>query len=493
MRNVPYKYLVAAAFVCGLFMDLLDTTIVNVALPTLGRQFNAGDNTIVWVVTGYLLSLAIWIPASGWIGDRFGTKKTFMFALAMFVAGSALCGAAQSIGELIAFRILQGVGGGMLTPVGTAMLYRAFPPQERARASVILMVPTTVAPAIGPILGGWLVDYVSWRWIFYVNLPIGVAAFLFTLFFIREERQENAGPFDIAGFVLSGAGLAAILYGLSVGPTDGWGSAKVIASFVGGIAAFALLVPVELRQRLPMLDLRLLGDRMFRAANLTMLTGFASLFGVLFLLPLFLQNLEGYSAIKTGFITLPQAITVIAVSPIVGRLYPIVGPRRLLMVALTVFAIVSAGFIFIDLKTNVWWIVGIMAVRGVAMAFTFVPAQTATFATIKPHDTGRASSLFNTNRQVAGSLGVAIFATVLTQRTTTHVAAAVNAVKASGNQAAIHAAGLHGALLGFHDAYFAGVIIGVLGIGAAFLIHDEDAAETMKPAAERRMTEVPAH
>ena len=147
MRNVPYKWLVATAFICGLFMDLLDTTIVNVALPTLGRQFHAGTSTIEWVVTGYLLSLAIWIPASGWLGDRFGTKKVFLFALAMFTAASALCGLSQSMGELIAFRILQGVGGGMMTPVGTTMLYRAFPPQERARAALILTVPT-VTPIV---------------------------------------------------------------------------------------------------------------------------------------------------------------------------------------------------------------------------------------------------------------------------------------------------------------------------------------------------------
>jgi EmrB/QacA subfamily drug resistance transporter len=202
MRALPYKYLVATAFVCGLFMDLLDMTVLNVALPTLGRRFSAGTSTLEWVVTGYLLSLAIWIPASGWIGDRFGTKKTFMFALAMFISGSALCGVAQSIGQLIAFRILQGVGGGMMTPVGTAMLFRAFPPAERAKASMVLTIPTAIGPAIGPVIGGWLVDYASWRWIFYVNVPIGLAAFFFSWAFLREDKQQNAGGFDLGGFAL---------------------------------------------------------------------------------------------------------------------------------------------------------------------------------------------------------------------------------------------------------------------------------------------------
>src|SRR5262249_36304650 len=151
--TIEYKYLVAIVFIFGLFMDILDTTVVNVALPTLGRQFHAGNGTLEWVVTGYLLSLAVWIPASGWVGDRFGTKKTFMFALATFTLGSALCGLAQSIDQLIAFRILQGVGGGMLTPVGMAMVFRAFPPNERAAASAFVAVPTLIAPMLGPILG----------------------------------------------------------------------------------------------------------------------------------------------------------------------------------------------------------------------------------------------------------------------------------------------------------------------------------------------------
>src|SRR3954453_9489382 len=166
-------------------MDLLDTTIINVALPTLGREFAAssgqplGATTLEWVVTGYLLSLAVWIPASGWLGDKFGTKKIFMFALAMFTLGSALCGLSSSIEMLIFFRVLQGVGGGMLTPVGTAMLFRAFPPQERAAASAVLIVPIAIAPTIGPILGGLIVDHLSWRWIFYVNLPVGIFGFFF--------------------------------------------------------------------------------------------------------------------------------------------------------------------------------------------------------------------------------------------------------------------------------------------------------------------------
>ena len=195
VASVAYKYVVAAVFVSALFLDLLDTTIVNVALRTIGEEFET--EAIEWVVLGYTLSLAVWIPASGWMGDRFGTKRVFLTALGLFVGGSVLCGFAQTIGQLVAFRIVQGVGGGMLTPIGIAMLFRAFPPIERARASTIVMIPTLVAPALGPVLGGLLTDTLGWRWIFFVNVPVGAAAMAFGLRFLREHREPTAGPFDV--------------------------------------------------------------------------------------------------------------------------------------------------------------------------------------------------------------------------------------------------------------------------------------------------------
>jgi EmrB/QacA subfamily drug resistance transporter len=416
-RRIEYKWLVAVAFVAGMFMDILDTTIVNVALPTLGQNFGVGDATFEWVVTGYLLSLAIWIPASGWIGDRFGTKKTFLFALIVFTTASALCGAAWSIESLIAFRLLQGVGGGMLTPVGTSMLFRAFPPNERARASAVLTVPTAIAPAVGPLLGGWLVDNASWRWIFYVNVPVGIAAFVFALLFLREHTEPAAGRFDFWGFLCSGAGLALVLYAVSEGPTYGWTSPRVLISGGAGIVLLALLVAIELRRRDPLLHLRLFKDRMFRNGSLAMFTAFGVLFGVLFLLPLFLQQLRGLSAFDAGLTTFPQAIGMMLMVQVSGRLYPRVGPRRMLAIGLAGLCLTSALFVLVDLNTSLWFIRGIMFLRGVAMSFALVASQTATFSTIKSEETGRASALFNTNRQVAASVGVAVLTTVLAQAT----------------------------------------------------------------------------
>ncbi|MGH9291413.1 MAG: DHA2 family efflux MFS transporter permease subunit, partial [Acidimicrobiales bacterium] len=246
----------AAIYVLGTFMNIMDATIVNVALPRLSRDFQVTTAQIQWLVVGYLVSLAIFIPASGWVGDRFGTKRTFLLALAVFTGASALCGISTSLPELVAFRIVQGVGAGMMIPVATAMLWRAYPPARRAGIARLLIIPTTVAPASGPILGGFFVDQLSWRWIFYVNIPVGLAALGFGLLLLREQRQTEPGRFDLPGFLVAGGGLALFLYGVVQGPTDGWGSPGVLAALAAGLALGATTVRIELRKPLPMLDLR---------------------------------------------------------------------------------------------------------------------------------------------------------------------------------------------------------------------------------------------
>ena len=488
LKNVPYKWLVAAAFVTGLFMDLMDSTIVNVALPRLGLQFHAGNTTVEWAVIGYLLSLAVWIPASGWIGDRFGTKKTFLFALVMFTACSALCGFSQSIGQLIAFRILQGVGGGMLTPVGAAMLFRAFPPAERARAATILMLPTITAPAIGPVLGGWLVTDVTWRAIFYINLPIGLLGFVFALMFLKEHREETAGRFDLWGFLFSGSGLALLLYALSRGPDDGWGATNVLITGISSIVLFGLLVAVELHSRAPMLDLRLFTNRLFRNANLTFYFGAGSLFSGILLMTLLLQELRGLTALQAGLVGLPLSLGTIVIIPLVGRLYPTVGPRRLIAVGMLGAALTSLLFLSVDLQTSLRWIAGIMFLRGVAFGLCIIPVQAATYATTKPKDMGRATSIFSTGRQVGTSLGIAVLITVLTSRAQTHIAAALEAAGPAARAVATQ----HGTLLAFHDAFAASALLALIGIAFALLIRDADAAATMRPRAGAAVEVQPA-
>ncbi len=494
LRALPYRWLVAAVFVAGLFMELLDTTIVNVALPTLGRKFDADTTTLEWVITGYLLSLAVWIPASGWLGDKFGTKRIFLFALAMFTLGSALCGIAQNIEMLIFFRVLQGIGGGMLTPVGTAMLFRAFPPNERAAASAVLVIPIAIAPTIGPVLGGVLVDNLSWRWIFYVNLPVGVFAFVFAAMFLKENKELSAGRFDIWGFVLSGTGLPLVLYALAEAPGHGWTSTKVLVTGIAGIAALIALVIVETRVPEPMLALRLFHDRMFRNATIVNFAASAGLIGLLFLLPLFLQseNLRNLSATQSGLTTFPQAIGMVMMSRFTSKLYPSMGPRRMMAIGSVGTAIATLLFLRVDVDTSLWYIRAIMFGRGMSFAFALIPLQAATFSNISREDSGRASSLFNTNRQVASSVGVAVLATVLADRSKTRVAdalARLGEVDAGTRVQAVQDA----TVAAFHDGYLAAVGFALIALAASFLIHDEDAAasmvqpgaaETGQPAAE---------
>src|SRR5881275_1797765 len=272
---------VSIVFVAAMFMSIMDGTIVNVALPSLGRQLGVPSTSIDAVVVAYLVSLAVVIPASGWLGDRWGTKRIFLLALALFSLASALCGLAQNFTMLVVFRFLQGAAGGMLAPVGTTMLYRTFPPAQRVQISSVLIVPTVIAPATGPVLGGLLVDQLSWRWVFFVNVPIGIAAFLFGLVFLQEHREPTAGRFDLPGFLLAGIGLPLALYALSEGPTSGWTSLTVLGSALWGLLLLSAFVVVELRRREPLLDLRLLDNRLFRTANLVSLVSSAGFLGVL--------------------------------------------------------------------------------------------------------------------------------------------------------------------------------------------------------------------
>jgi EmrB/QacA subfamily drug resistance transporter len=461
-RVVAYKYVVAAVFVSALFLDLLDTTIVNVALRSMGEDF--ATESIDWVVLGYTLSLAVWIPASGWMGDRFGTKKVFLTALLLFVGGSMACGAAQTIGQLISFRVLQGVGGGMLTPIGIAMLFRAFPPIERARASTIVMIPTLVAPALGPVLGGLITDTIGWRWIFFVNVPFGAAALAFGLAYLREHTEPTAGRFDVAGFVLSGIGLASITYAINQGPFVGWTDPWVIALGIIGPLAFAALVYVETHQPHPMLALRLLKLRLFRATNVVMAFAMASFLGLTFVIPLFLQGLRGLSPLESGLTTFPQAIGILISSQVAGRLYPRIGPRRLMMSGLLGASVAMSFLLFVGLETDLWWVRVIMFLRGLAMGFCFVPSQAASYAEIAPADNGRASAIFSTQRQMSASIGIALMATVLASFTTL--------TETPSDPAR--------ALTGYHWTFALCVLLSVIGfVLASVMIKDEDARETM--------------
>ncbi|MFC1400000.1 MULTISPECIES: DHA2 family efflux MFS transporter permease subunit [Streptacidiphilus] len=411
--RISAKTAVAVVFVAALFMSIMDTTIVNVALPSIGDQFHVDAASVGVVNVGYLVSLAVFVPLSGWLGDRFGTRRVFLAALALFTLASLLCATATGLNQLSLYRVLQGVGGGMLNPVGMTMLYRAFPQQERMRASRVLMVPTAVAPALGPVLGGWLVDAASWHWVFIVNVPLGAVAMTFGLLFLPDFGAERAGRFDTAGFLLAAVGFGAATYALAEGADKGWGTAGIVVPATVGIAALVALVVVELRIDDPMLDLRLFKDRLFRATNLVGVVAGAAFLGMLFVFPLFYQNAAGATAFRTGLNTFPEALGVMLASQLVGRIYPRIGPRRLMTAGGVAVSIAIGLMSLLTPESSVWAARGLMFATGFSMAHLFMPTQTAAFATVSPAATGRASTLFNTQSRLGPALGVALLSTVL--------------------------------------------------------------------------------
>jgi EmrB/QacA subfamily drug resistance transporter len=413
LSKIPYKWVVATVFVLALFIDILDLTAVNVSLVSMSSAFDASVASTTWVVLGYSLSLAVWIPVSGWVGDRFGTKNTFMFALTVFITASLLCSEARSINMLIASRFAQGVGGGLLTPVGTTLLFRAFPPEERARASSILSIPTVAAPALGPVLGGYLTDNFGWRWIFRINLPIGIIALLIAWIGLHDERTPGKQTFDLVGFLLAATGFPAAVYALERGAEEGWGSTRIVGLIGFAAVTLTALIVWSFRAKAPMLALGLLRERLFRTTNVVSFVSTMSFLGLVFLLPQFLQRVAGHTASEAGLATFPQAIGAMIMSRFAGRLYPKLGPRRMLMIAYLGMAVFTAYFLRLSVSMSDWEIRTIMFCRGFCLSMSFIPLQAASYARISPADTGRASAIYSTQRQLGNATGVAVMSTVL--------------------------------------------------------------------------------
>jgi len=470
LGRVEHKYIVALVAVFAIFMELLDTTIINVAIPTLAREFDVTSaSQIQWVITGYLLSLAVFIPVSGWAGDRFGTKRVFMFALATFSTASLLCAFARNVEMLVAFRVLQGVGGGMLSPVGFSMVWRAFPPEERSKAAGIMVVPASVAPASGPVVGGLILKYLAWEWIFLVNIPIGVTALVISAFYLREHTEPDPGRFDPKGFVLAAAGLASVMYALAEAGDHGFENARVIGFGIAGLAVLAAFAAVELRTDQPMLDVRIFANRLFRACNLAWLVTMFAGSAMIFLVTLELQAARGLSALESGLTTFTMAIGVMFIAQPASRIYRVVGPQRMIGLGLVVSALATLTLSLVDLGTDLWLIRGLMLVRGLGFGLVLVPLQAATYAQVKPSETGRATALYNATNQTASSLGVAVAATFLTSRLS-HYGGQL------GNPLARDAQ-----LSAFQDTFVLMGVLALAGATVALLIRDRDAAATMRP------------
>jgi EmrB/QacA subfamily drug resistance transporter len=453
---VNQKVVVSTVFVAAMFMNIMDGTVVNVALPTLSRYFAVPTASVSGVVTAYLVTLAVAMPASGWVGERFGGRNVLLAAITLFTAASALCGVATSLPELVAFRALQGLGGGTLVPVGMTMITRAFPPAERLKANQVLSAPTLLAPALGPVIGGVLIDGLSWRWIFYINLPIGLATVIVGLLFLPAGSEHPAGRFDLPGFLLAAAGFPLIMYALSIGSSSGWTSPDVLGTGLPGLALLAAFVVTEQRVAEPLLRLRLYRDRLFRITSLQMTVASGGFMGTLFLVPLLLQNGLGFSAIHSGLSTFTEAVGGITGIQLTSWLYKRTGPRRL-MAAGMCGAVAVIGLMSLAGRSDAFWMIPLlMYFTGCSFGFAMSPAQTASMATVTLAETSHASTLQNTVRQAGAAAGVALLGTVL----------------------AATGAGARD-LAGYHLAFLAAAGLMALGVLFSCFVPDADAAPTM--------------
>jgi EmrB/QacA subfamily drug resistance transporter len=411
---------VAGVVVLGAIMSILDITVVNVALPTFQTTFGTAGHplqysTVAWTVTAYTLALATVIPLTGWAADRFGTKRLYMTALALFAIGSALCAMASSINMLISFRVLQGLGGGMLMPLGMTIMTRAAGPKRMGRLMAILGVPMLLGPIGGPILGGWLIDAASWHWIFLINVPIGAIALVYAFFALPKDSPHPSESFDFVGMLMMSPGLALFLYGVSSIPAEGRvGAPKVLIPGIIGLVLVASFVFYSFRPKHPLLDLRLFRNRNLAVSIITMFLFAVAFFGGLLLVPTYFQQIRGESVLQAGLLVAPQGIGAMLTMPIAGALSDKFPVGRIVPFGLVFIAAGMAALTQITSTTSYTTLIAILFVMGLGMGSTMMPIMTSALKTLRSAEVARGSTLLNITQQIASSIGVAVMSVILT-------------------------------------------------------------------------------
>jgi EmrB/QacA subfamily drug resistance transporter len=414
-RIEPHVWRIAAVVVVGAIMSILDTTIVNVALETLGRDLHSSLADIQWVATGYLLALAAVIPVSGWAAGRFGAKRVWIASVVLFTLGSVLCGLAWSTESLVAFRILQGIGGGMVMPVGQMVLTRAAGPSRLGRVMSVVGVAMILAPIFGPTIGGLIIDNLDWRWIFYVNVPVGIVGVIMGLRMLpRVEEGVHATRLDRTGLALLSVGVPAIVYGLAeIGQQGTLMAAQAYAPLLIGAVLVAAFVIHALRVAEPLLDVRLFQKPSFSAAAVTTFVLGAALFGAMLIMPLYFQLVRGEDAVTTGLLLIPQGIGAAFAMALGGRLTDRVGGGKVALAGLAVSLVTTIPFVMIGASTPYLAISAAMVGRGLGLGLSMMPAMTAAFSRLQPSDIAHATPQLTVLQRVGGAIGAALLTVVL--------------------------------------------------------------------------------
>ncbi|MGQ0571915.1 MAG: DHA2 family efflux MFS transporter permease subunit, partial [Armatimonadota bacterium] len=418
--TIASKWQITLSVLFGSVMSAIDTSVVNVALPRIQTTYGVGTHEVAWVTTGYLIALVIVMPLTAWVGTVLGRKRMYLLALSIFVGASIACGFSRTLGQLILFRILQGLGGGALMPVAQAIMRETFPVRQQAQAMGFYGMIVMLGPAIGPTLGGWLTDNLSWRWIFFVNVPVGTVAFLMASRFITDPaymRARGLQRIDGVGIGLLAVGLASLQTLLQEGETAGWFASVFITTLtVVAVLALAMFVVWELRAPAPAVDLRILKNVSFAAGTLIGGVLGLALFGSMILLPLFLQGLLHYSATQSGLTLMPRALTMLLMQPMAGALYNHLGVHVMLPFGLITSGVASYMMAHLTTQSGSLQILVPQVVQGLGFAFMFVSLSTTALATIPRTRMQNATGLYNLVRQLGGSLGTAIVVAVMNHR-----------------------------------------------------------------------------
>jgi EmrB/QacA subfamily drug resistance transporter len=429
---------------------MLDTTIMNVAIPQLQDYFDTSLRTIQWAITGYTLALSVVVPLAGWASDKFTAKRTFLICLSLFTLGSVLCAAAQSPTQLILFRIIQGLGGGMVFPIGMALSFKIAPPDKRGSIMGLIGLPMFVAPILGPVLSGWLIEYMNWHWIFLINLPLGILAlFLGVKYLPASEKKENA-RLDIWGLLLSPLAFAGLIYAIHRGGTEGWNDVYTIVAVLGSLIALALFIIVELKQKEPLLELRSFRSIEFTKGIVLSWVNQIALFGSILMIPLFLQQVRGFSSFESGLLVIPQAIMSFAAMMIGGKAFDKYGARPVVFSGLLILS--TALYLLSGLRTDtsIYVMMSYFAVLGLGQGLGTMTLNNHILQSAPKELISRVTPLTSTGQQVFVSFAVAIMTSLLSSNISKNISLGQDPASAQ--------------MSGFHDTFLVAFVLALCGV-----------------------------